>query len=299
MNGGRRLRFARHGPVWVLALGLLLAHPATADTLDDIQQRGKLVVGVKKDVPLWGQIDPKTGELVGLEPDLAADLAARLGVKLELVGLLSAERQEAIDSGRVDLMIATLSDTPQRRKTMTLVEPHYYASGTNVLARRSAGFTQWRDLRDRRVCGRRGAFYNRTITVNYGVDIVALYSNSLALAALRDGRCDAVLYDDTNIIALLQESTWAARFHMPLETVLVTPWAIALNKREDGGRLARWVSQQVVDWHRSGSLIALEEKWHIPPSAYSRKMNGLWNRKVRGAYYCGQEVVAHAPKECL
>ncbi len=289
---------------WMLLAALIAqllwaAVPAAADTLEDIQKRGKLVVGVKKDVPLWGQVDPKTGELLGLEPDLAADLAARLGVKLELVGLLSAERQEAIDSGRVDLMIATLSDTPQRRQTMTLVEPHYYASGTNVLARRSAGFAQWRDLRDRRICGRRGAFYNRTITVNYGVDIVALYSNNLALAALRDGRCDAVLYDDTNIIALLQQPVWASHFHMPLETVLVTPWAIALHKREEGGPLARWVSQQVVDWHRSGSLIALEQKWNIPPSAFSRRMNALWNRKVKGAYYCGEGAATRTPKDCL
>lgn len=286
--------------VAALVLQLLWAAvPAAADTLEDIQKRGKLVVGVKKDVPLWGQVDPKTGALVGLEPDLAADLASRLGVKLELVGLLSAERQDAIDSGRIDLMIATLSDTPQRRKSMTLVEPHYYASGTNVLARRSAGFTDWRDLRDRRICGRRGAFYNRTITVNYSVDIVALYSNSLALAALRDGRCDAVLYDDTNIIALLQDPVWAARFHMPLETVLVTPWAIALHRREDGGRLAGWVAQQVADWHRSGSLMALEHKWRIPPSAYSRRMNTVWNRKVKGDPYCGESLGARTPKDCL
>ncbi len=292
---------------WMLVAALVAqllwaAAPAVADTLDDIQKRGKLVVGVKKDVPLWGQIDPKTGELVGLEPDLAADLAARLGVKLKLVGVLTAERIEAVEQRRVDVLIATLSDTPERRKRMTLVSPHYYASGANVLVRRQAALKSWQELRNRRLCGRRGAFYNRSITVNYGVDVVALYSNGLALEALRDGRCEAVLYDDTNIVAMLQEPQWSRAFEMPLPTVHVAPWSVAVHKAEAGGRLERAVSQAIADWHRSGQLMALERKWSIPVSHFTRQMNRTWNRRDRDRFYCGDpaaDAASTMPRECL
>ncbi len=288
--------------VLALALQLLLMQgPAAAGTLDDIQKRGKLVVGVKKDVPLWGQVDPKTGELVGLEPDLAADLARRLGVKLELVGVLTAERIEAIEQRRVDVLIATLSDTPERRKRMTLVSPHYYASGANVLVRRQAGLKSWQELRNRRVCGRRGAFYNRSITVNYGVDVVALYSNGLALEALRDGRCDAVLYDDTNIVAMLQEPQWARAFEMPLPTVHVAPWSVAVHKEESGGRLERAVSHAIADWHRSGQLMELERKWGIPVSGFTQQKNRIWNRRDKDRFHCGDgaDGASEMPRECL
>jgi polar amino acid transport system substrate-binding protein len=283
-----------------LALQVLLASaPAAADTMADIQKRGKLVVGVKKDVPLWGQVDPKTGELVGLEPDLAADLAARLGVKLELVGLLTAERIEAVEQRRVDVLIATLSDTPDRRTRLTLVSPHYYASGANVLARRQAGLKSWQDLRDRRVCGRRGAFYNRSITVTYGVDVVALYSNGIALEALRDGRCDAVLYDDTNIVAMLQEPKWSRAFEMPLPTVHVAPWSVAVHTTEAGGRLERLVSQAIADWHRTGRVMELERKWGIPVSGFTQRMNRIWNRRDKDRFYCGDLATVATPRECL
>ncbi len=306
-----RLHRVRAVPRWVssliawgltLALTLALAFhalPAHADTLEAIQRRGELVVGVKRDVPLWGWADSRDGVPIGLEPDLAADLAARLRVKLRMVGVLTADRIGAVEQRRVDVLIATLSDTPERRERLNLVLPHYYASGTNVLARRSAGFREWRDLRNRRVCGRRGAFYNRAITVDYDIDIVALYSNSLALEALRDGRCDALLYDDTNIIAMLQDPKWVANFEMPLQTLHITPWSIALHRQERGGRLEQAVSAAIVDWHRSGRILALERQWGIPVSAYANRMNIVWSRLRGQPGYCGEAVGPETPKDCL
>ncbi|HSH92310.1 MAG TPA: transporter substrate-binding domain-containing protein [Ramlibacter sp.] len=259
---------------WV-ALGVLslVATCAWADALDDIRRRGTLIVGVKIDVPLWGRANEVTGVPEGLEPDLAADLAVRLGVRLKLVGVLTAERIDAVQSKRVDVLIATLSDTPERRQRMTLVSPHYYASGANILARKDAKFRDWSQLRNRRVCGRLGAFYNRLLTVAYGLDIVALYSNRLAMAALRDGRCAALLYDDTNIVAMMQEPAWAASFEMPLKSLYVTPWSVALHASERGGRLEAAVSDAITKWHSDGLIMQLERKWNIPVSGFTLRMN--------------------------
>jgi polar amino acid transport system substrate-binding protein len=281
---------------WLAGAAWTAAH---ADTLDDIRQRGVLVVGVKRDVPLWGFEDPATGRLAGLEPDLAADLAERLGVRLQLVGLLSAERLEALEHRRVDLLLATLSDTPERRTRMTMVLPHYYASGVNILARRQAGFQEWSDLRNRRVCGRRGAFYNRSVTVSAGVDVVALYDNSLAISALRDGRCDALLYDDTSIVALLRDPAWARDFEMPLPTLFVTPWAIGIHRDDAGSRLENFLSQSVIAWHRSGRITELERKWGIPVTAFSTRMAAAWRKRSGDGYLCGHRLSADTPKECL
>jgi polar amino acid transport system substrate-binding protein len=296
----RSARFGVGWWFWPLAL-LLAALPVLgrADALDDIRQRGTLVVGVKKDVPLWGLADPRTGVPVGLEPDLAADLAKRIGVKLRLVGVLSSDRLAVVEQRQVDLLIATLSDTPQRRQRVTLVRPNYYATGANVLVRRSEGLKSWEGMRDRRVCGRRGGFSNRSITVTHGVDIVALYSNTLGLEALRDGRCDAVLHEETNIVALLQDPAWKRDYEMPLESLHIVPWAIALHQDAAGGRLDKLVSLAVAEWHRSGHLLELERRWGIPASAFVVQMNRTWTRRDRDRFYCGEPGAISPPRDCL
>lgn len=291
------------GVAW-MALDLLLAlampGAAQADRLDEVQRRGVLRVGVKADMPVWGLRDAATGRINGLEPDLAADLARRLGVRLELVGLETVAKVQAVAQGRVDLALATMSDTQQRREQVTLVLPHYYASGTGVMSHRQQAFRSWDDLRNRRVCARRGSSVNRTITLTYGADLVALYSNTLALAALRDGRCDALLYEDVGILALLATPAWGQDFEMALPSRYDTPWAVALPRQEAGGRLAAQVSLAVIDWHRSGLLLALEQRWGVPPSPFAVRMNTIWQRKrADGAWYCGEGVTAATPKACL
>ncbi len=286
-----------HSLLFTLSFGLL--NTGAADTLDDIRARGTIVIGVKKDVLLWGSVDKESGNLIGLEPDLAKDIAKSLGVKLKLVGLFSAERIDALEQRKVDVLIATLSDTPERREKLALAEPHYYASGVNILTRKSEHIQTWNDLRNRRICARRGTFYNRQVTVDYGADIVALYNNELLKAALRDGRCKAYLYDDTAITAMLLEPEWATNFEMPLTTLYPTPWSVALHKGDKGSKLEKSISDTIIRWHRSGFLKTVEANWKIPPSQFVAQMNKIWNKRVDARWYCGETLGENTPKDCL
>jgi polar amino acid transport system substrate-binding protein len=284
--------------VSLAAMLTLACVPAFADMLDDIKARGKLVVGVKKDVLPWGYLNAKTNVIEGLEPDLAKDLAKRLGVGLELVGLVIAERVNALEERRVDVLIATLSDTPDRRARLTLIEPHYYSAGVNVLARKTEGFKNWLDLRNRRICGQRGAFHNRQVAIEYGADIVPLYGIELVKSALRDGRCSAFLNDDTAIAAMLIDPAWGKQFEMPLPTLYQTPKSVALPPGEFGTRLEAQISNAVVDWHRSGLLRQLEQKWGVPQSTFAREMNVVWTKKSDAGWFCGEKFDKKTPKEC-
>ncbi|EXJ14831.1 transporter substrate-binding domain-containing protein [Imhoffiella purpurea] len=263
---------------WTLAiLTALLASPARADLLAEIEQRGTLIVGVKADVPSWGLLDKASGRIIGLEPDLAKDLAERLGVDLELVPVLSADRVSALERRRVDVVIATLNQTPERSKQLALVSPSYYESGASLLTRRKDGFNDWSELRNRRICSRRGSFYNRPIAVEYGADIVALYSAEIALAALRDGRCDGFLGDTAVFGLMLQDPAMAARYEMTLPALNPTGWAVALRREERGGRLENLISETIIDWLSSGLIGRLEDKWGIPRSDFSRRMEAYWS----------------------
>src|SRR4051795_12690146 len=116
------------------ALGLALATvPVAAQTLDKIRQRGVLVVGTKADYKPFGFRDT-SGAIVGFEPDLARDVAGRLGVRLELEPVVSSNRMQFLQQGKIDLMLATMNVTQERRQTVGIIDPSYYASGVNVLA---------------------------------------------------------------------------------------------------------------------------------------------------------------------
>ena len=80
-----------------ILLLLVLSTPlaAAADHLDQIRERGEIVIGVKGDYVPFGWVDPN-GALVGIEPDLAADLARRLDVGLRLVSVTSANRLQEL-----------------------------------------------------------------------------------------------------------------------------------------------------------------------------------------------------------
>ena len=97
-----------------LAGAALSAAPVAAQTLDKIKQRGVIVVGSKADYKPFGFRDP-SGKIVGFEPDMAEDVAKKLGVKLEIEPVVSSNRMQFLQQGKIDLMIATMNDKPDRR----------------------------------------------------------------------------------------------------------------------------------------------------------------------------------------
>ena len=91
----------------------LAAAPAAAQTLEKLKQRGVLVVGSKADYKPFGFRDP-SGAIVGFEPDIAKYVADKLGVKLELEPVVSSNRMQFLQQGKIDLMIATMNDKLNR-----------------------------------------------------------------------------------------------------------------------------------------------------------------------------------------
>lgn len=254
-----------------LAFGIQAASADGNDRLMKVLDRGKIVIGVKADYKPWGFRD-SSGKLVGMEIDMAQDVADALGVELELVPVQSSNRMQFVQQGKIDMMIATMSDKADRRKVVGIVDPNYYTSGTNVLASKSAGLKDWDDLNGKPVCGKQGAFYNKSVSTKYGAKIVAFVGNAEAKQALKDGRCVAWVYDDSSIMADLASGEWEG-YEMPLPTEDDTPWGLAVPLEERNKLFGRFMAGMTYDWHASGRLIELEKKWGIQPTAYLQQMH--------------------------
>jgi len=250
------------------------AAASTADAANDrfkkVLERGTLVVGVKADYKPWGFRD-SSGKLVGMEIDMAHDVANALGVKLEMVPVQSSNRMQFLQQGKIDLMIATMSDKANRRKVVGVPDPNYYTSGTNVLAKKGA-VKSWTDLKGKPVCGKQGAFYNKQVSQKYGAKIIAFVGNAEAKQALRDGKCVAWVYDDSSIMADLASGQYND-YEMPMATEDDTPWGLAVPLEEKDGIWGNFMSGMIYNWHRSGRLVELEKKWGIQATSYLATMN--------------------------
>jgi polar amino acid transport system substrate-binding protein len=249
---------------------------ASAAGIKEIKNRGTLVVGVKADYRPFGFRDT-TGAVVGIEPDLAADVAKRLGVKLELVPVVAANRMEFLQQGKVDVLIATMSDKPERRKVVQAIDPQYYSDFVNVLASKKANLKSWDDLKGKPLCATTGSWYNKDVAQKYGAQIVAFEGSEKPLFALKQGNCVGYLYDQTFVQGKLLEDEWKGDFAMPLGGILEAPWMMAVALGND--EMKTFLEETTKDWMKTGAIIALEKKWGIEPTDYSKRMH----EKYKGA----------------
>src|ERR1700688_894784 len=106
--------------------------PARADALDTIKSRGKLLAGVKYDTPPFGFVDT-VNEVAGFDIDLVREVAKKLGVPVEFVKVTSPTRIPLLVSGNVDLVAASMTNTPERAGTIDFSITYYTGAQTLVV----------------------------------------------------------------------------------------------------------------------------------------------------------------------
>ena len=127
--------------VVALILGLCLAAPAMAgklgkqlieeSTIEAIMKRGVIKVGMDVFVP-WAMRDTK-GKFIGFEIDVARQLAADMGVKVEFVPTKWSGIIPALLTGKFDVIIGGMGIRPQRALKVNFTVPYDY-SGMSIVA---------------------------------------------------------------------------------------------------------------------------------------------------------------------
>ena len=92
-------------------------------TLDEIKDSGKLVIGVFSDKNPFGYVD-ENGEYAGYDVELANKLGEELGVEVEFVSTEAASRVEFLQTGKVDIILANFTVTPERAEQVDFADPY-------------------------------------------------------------------------------------------------------------------------------------------------------------------------------
>jgi len=238
-----------------LALAAFPLNNARADALADIKSRGKLLAGVKYDTPPFGFVDEKN-EVVGFDVDLVREIGKALGVPVELVKVTSPTRIPLLVSGNVDLVAASMTNTPERAQTIDFSITYYTGAQTLVVPESSA-FGGVKGLAGKIVAVQQGTTLEKNLAqVAPGATPLPFRDYTSAWLALRQGRADALTGSSDILRGFIGTSPG---FKLVGEKFSVEPFGIGIRKGETA--LHDEVDAVLRGLWRSGRYRELYKKW--------------------------------------
>ncbi len=268
--------------------------------LEKILADGVIRIGVKTDVSPYNSIN-KLGEIVGLESDIAQNIAEEMGVKLLKVPVTTENRFQKLEIGDVDMLIATIGDTKARRQIATGIEPGYSETSVTVMFKPDApNITDWAQLRGKTLCAVQGSYFNRPMSERYLLSLEIFKNVRDAQLALIAGRCLGFLYTTGAVVKTIQTNPEFMGYKAPLAPALKEPWAVYIPRSEKNSQLDHIVGNLIAKWHRSQYLLELNEKWGVTISNNWLKQAHLdWSEKdKKGQYLCSRNEQGYWPPEC-
>lgn len=233
-------------------------------TLQKIKDRGKLIVGVKYDVNLFGLKDPKSGKVEGYDADLARELAkkifgknANLSKVLELKQVNSKTRFDLVNNGTVDIGIATctINDERKQKNNFSL---RYFAAGQSLLVKKGSAIKSINDLgKDTTVLSVKGSTSEQNIKEKAPDAPVQLYDDyAQAFSALKAGKGDVLTTDNAILMGMHKEDP-----NYVLVGGLFTeePYGMILKKGDDD--FTKYVDDFLKELQDNGTLDNLYNKW--------------------------------------
>lgn len=180
---------------------------AQAQTLERVKSRGRLVCGVNNALPGFGYIE-SDGSWSGFDVDFCRAIAAAvLGdpEAVEFVPLSAAQRQPAIQTGEVDVLIRNTTWTLSRDTEWTAdFAPTTFYDGQGFMVRKDLGVAELEDLAGASICVTRGTTTELNLADTMrarGIPFTAVVFEEVDTVynAYEQGRCDAVTSDTSQL----------------------------------------------------------------------------------------------------
>lgn len=178
----------------LMAVGLLAAQgPARADVLDNITSSKRIRVATDMAIPPAGMVDDKM-QPTGSDVETAQLLAKDWGVALDFVQTTGATRIPNVQTGKADIIISTLSVTPERAKVIDFTKA--YAVLQSVIgAKKDLALKSLADLKGLSVAVTRGTTQDTELTAmatERGFRVARYDDDATLLTAAVTGQADIV-----------------------------------------------------------------------------------------------------------
>jgi polar amino acid transport system substrate-binding protein len=239
-----------------LVVTATVATSAMAANLDEILKRGKVLIAIDTNNPPWGMMDTSM-QPDGYDVSVAKLLAKYMGVQLEIVPVTSQNRIPYVLSGKADMVMSSLTITPQRALQIGFSIP-YCTQESIVMAPADTNVKSFADLAGKKVSVVRGAIQDPMITQLADKATIMRYDNDAStIQALMTKQVDAT----------------ATGFLIPAQTNKLQPGAhyekklslgvqhFGIGVRRNDTDLLQWVNTFIYHVRQNGELAAIFQKY--------------------------------------
>jgi len=223
-----------------------------------IKERGTLRVGVKSDVPGFGMQDILSGEYTGMEIDLAKKIAESIGLSaddIQFTTVTAKTRSQLLDSGDIDMVIATFTVTEERKESWNFTTP-YYTDAVSLLVKKDSGIAAYADLTDKVIGVAESSTSKEALIAAAAENGVTLTEANFNVfpdyptikASLDAGRVDGFCVDGSILSGYLDDSTEI------LSTIRFSPQDYGIATKLSNTELADYLEDLITAWLSDGTI---------------------------------------------
>ncbi|MDG4792385.1 glutamate ABC transporter substrate-binding protein [Micromonospora sp. WMMD1082] len=214
---------------------------AAGSTMERLNNAQAIKIGTKFDQPLFG-LKGLDGNLQGFDVEIGKIIANELGVpenKIEWVETPSTVREQRIEEGAVDIVIATYTINDTRKERIDFAGP-YYIAGQTILVKADENEITGPDsfkTTGKKVCSVQGSTPASNIEQylsNVGEQLVVFDVYTKCLDALKGGQVDAITTDNVILSGYMSQNE--GQFKLVGETFTEEPYGIGLKKGDNDFR---------------------------------------------------------------
>src|SRR6266498_3266325 len=266
------------------------AKPKLPALPSQVKKRKRWEIGVKCDFPPFGFIDVR-GRNDGYDVRVArrfAELAFGSKKKVNLTCVTTPSRIPTLISGRVDIIVSTLTWTAARAEQIDYSIPYYSAVGRLLVPNNSSlGIAS---LGGKTIVTTRGAIYATWMSNCFkNSTLLQVDSPALAVAAVKDGRADTFMFDDAFLLGV---ATQDRDLKLTGDKFLNVPWGIGIRKGDTA--MSRWVNAALRYMKKKDEFVKI-----LRANAPARLVPGFLDNVPRPkntfAYPVGKDVTSICP----
>lgn len=228
---------------------------AAESGLQKIKSAGKIVLGTSAGFPPFEFVNDQN-QIVGFDMDIGQKIADKLGVKLEIKDIQFDGLIAALQAGKIDMIIAGMSITPERAQNVDFSDP-YFSGGSVILVHQDTNdINSLADLKGKKVAVQLGTTQEQAAEKIEGAEVVKLNLFTDAALQLSQKRVDAMLIDQTTAKAYASVYPNLKVVGEPFDN---SEQGIAVQKGNK--ELLDEVNKVLKDLKQSGEMDQLIQKW--------------------------------------
>jgi polar amino acid transport system substrate-binding protein len=239
-----------------LTVAAMAAH---ADLLDDITKAKKIRISTDMAIPPAGMMDSNM-QPSGSDVETAKLLAKDWGLEIEWVPTTGATRIPNVNTGKADIIISTLSVTPERAKVIDFSKA-YAVLQSVVGAPKSAAIKDWADLKGKNVTVTRGTTQDTELSAmanERGFKVVRYDDDATMVTAGATGQADVVATSVALVNAISSKNAqkpWEPKF-------VIRNFDLAIGIKQGEPRLLAKLNEWVAANLKNGKLSDIYKKYY-------------------------------------